>query len=69
MVWSALEKYLGNRDLIIDELEKQRHDADQLNVFEAELERVERQLKAVEREQHQLLQWALKRLPRKPGRS
>ncbi len=63
MGWSALEKYLGNRDLIINELEKQRQDVGQLTVFEAELERVERQLKAAEREQHQLLQWALKGFP------
>ncbi|MFC1993149.1 recombinase zinc beta ribbon domain-containing protein [Chloroflexota bacterium] len=63
MVWAALERYLGNRNLIINELEKQRQDAGQLNAFGAELERVERQLKAVEREQHQLLQWALKDFP------
>ncbi len=63
MVWEALERYLSDRDLIISELEKQRQDAGQLSVFEAELERVERQLKAAEREQHQLLQWALKGFP------
>ncbi|MDO8567144.1 MAG: hypothetical protein Q7R57_00340, partial [Dehalococcoidales bacterium] len=49
--------------LIISELEKQRQDAGQLGVFEAELERVERQVKALDREQHQLLQWALKDFP------
>ena len=63
MVWAALERYLGDRDLITSELEKQRQDAGQLNVFEAELERLERKLKAAEREQHQLLQWALKGFP------
>ncbi len=63
MVWAELERYLSDRDLIISELEKQRQDAGQLGVFEAELERVERQLKAVDREQHQLLQWALKDFP------
>jgi uncharacterized phage infection (PIP) family protein YhgE len=54
---------LSNHDLINSELEKQRQDAGQLGVFEAELERVERQFKAVDREQHQLLQWALKDFP------
>ena len=63
MVWAALERYLSDRDLITNELKKQRQDAGQLNVFEAELERVERKLKAAEREQHQLLQWALKGFP------
>ncbi len=63
MVWGELERYLSDRDLIISQLEAQRQDAGQLNVFEAELERVERQLKAVDREQHQLLQWALKGFP------
>ncbi|MGB2815126.1 MAG: recombinase family protein, partial [Dehalococcoidales bacterium] len=63
MVWTELERYLSDRDLIKNELEKQRQDAGQLNVFEAELERIERQFKAIDREQHQLLQWALKDFP------
>ena len=63
LVWDELERYLSNRELIFSELEKQRQDAGQLKVFEAELERIERQLKAVNREQHQLLQWALKDFP------
>ena len=32
-------------------------------MLESELKQVERQLKAVDREQHQLLQWALKGFP------
>ena len=63
MVWAELERYLSDRDLIIDALNNQRQEADQVSVFEAELERVERQLKAADREQHQLLQWALKDFP------
>ena len=63
LVWGELERYLSDRDLIKNELEKQRQDAGQLNVFDAELGRVERQLKALDREQHQLLQWALKDFP------
>jgi site-specific DNA recombinase len=63
MVWAELEHYLSNRDLILNELEKQRQDANQLGVFEAELQQIERQLKVLDREQHQLLQWALKDFP------
>ncbi|MBI4286633.1 MAG: recombinase family protein, partial [Chloroflexi bacterium] len=63
MVWAELERYLSQPELIIGQLEAQRQDAGQLGIFEAELGRVERQLKAVDREQHQLLQWALKDFP------
>jgi hypothetical protein len=63
MVWAKLEEYLSKPELIISELEKQRQDANQLGVFEAELQQVEHQIKAVDREQHQLLQWALKDFP------
>ena len=62
-MWTALDRYLSDRDLIANQLEKQRQDAGQLSVYETELERVERQLRAAEREQHQLLQWALKGFP------
>jgi site-specific DNA recombinase len=63
MVWNELECYLSNPDRIIAKLEAQRQDASQLEIHEAELDRIGRQLKAVEREQHQLLQWALKDFP------
>lgn len=63
MVWVELTRYLSDRDPILQELEAQRQDAGQLSVFEAELERVERQIKSLDREQHQLLQWALKDFP------
>ena len=63
LIWGELERYLSDRDLITSELEKQRQDAGQLGVFEAELQQIERQLKAADREQHQLLQWALKGFP------
>jgi site-specific DNA recombinase len=63
MVWSELSRYLSDRDLILSQLEAQRQDTGQVSVFETELERVERQLKALNREQHQLLQWALKDFP------
>ena len=63
MVWAELEHYLSNPELIIGELEKQRQDVNQLRVFEVELQQIERQFRAVDREQHQLLQWALKGFP------
>jgi site-specific DNA recombinase len=63
LVWAKLEEYLSKPELIIRELEKQRQDAGELGIFETQLQDVERQLKAVDREQHQLLQWALKGFP------
>jgi site-specific DNA recombinase len=63
LVWAKLEEYLSKPELIVSELEKQHQDANQLGVFEAQLQDVERQLKAVDREQQQLLQWALKGFP------
>jgi len=63
LVWAELQAYLSDRDLIINEIEKQRQDAGQLGIFEAQLKDIERQLRAVDREQHQLLQWALKDFP------
>jgi site-specific DNA recombinase len=63
IVWAKLEEYLSQPELIVNELEKQHQDADQIGVFETQLRDVERQLKAVDHEQHQLLQWALKGFP------
>ncbi|MFC1910960.1 recombinase family protein [Chloroflexota bacterium] len=63
MIWAELERYLSDRNLIKSELEKQHQDASQLGAYETQLQQVERQLKTVEREQHQLLQWALKGFP------
>ena len=63
MVWEKLEEYLSRPELIVSELEKQRQDASQLDVFETELERVERQLKELDREQKRLGQWDLKGFP------
>jgi len=63
IVWDELSAYLGNRDLIIAELEKEKQAAGQTSAFETEIKQVERQLKAAEYEQHQLLQWALKGFP------
>jgi hypothetical protein len=63
LVWAELERYLSDYDLIISEIEKQRQDTNRLGVFEAQLLQIERQIKATDHEQHQLLQWALKGFP------
>jgi hypothetical protein len=54
---------LDNPEFIIKEIEKHHEDANQLCVLETESQQVERQLKALNREQEQLLQWALKGFP------
>ena len=63
LVWAQIECVLNKPELIITEIEKQRQDANQVGVLEAELQQVERQLKILDRDQEQLLQWALKGFP------
>jgi uncharacterized protein YacL (UPF0231 family) len=63
LVWSQIQRVLDNPQLIIAEIDKQRQDANQLGVLEDELQQVERHLKALDREQEQLLQWAIKGFP------
>lgn len=63
IVWTEIERYLTEPELIISELERQRQETSQLDVFATELQQIERQLKAVDQEQHQLLQWAIKGFP------
>ncbi len=63
MVWGELAGYLSNRDFIIAELENEKQAASRTETLETELKQVERQLKAANQEQHQLLQWALKGFP------
>ena len=63
LVWKEIERVLDNPELIITTLEKQRDDANNIGILEPELQQVERQLKVLNREQEQLLQWALKGFP------
>jgi len=63
LVWVQIERVLDDPELIITELEKQRQDANELGVLETELKQVARQLKEIDRDQAQLLQWALKGFP------
>jgi len=63
LVWPEIERVLNNPEIIISEIRKQRNEADQLGVLESQLKEVEHNLKIVDREQAQLLQWALKGFP------
>jgi site-specific DNA recombinase len=63
LVWEQIQRVLEKPELVITELEKQRQDADRAGVLETELKQAERQLKALDREQAQLLQWAIKGFP------
>lgn len=63
LVWTQIEHILSNPGLIIAELEKQRQDSNEVSVLETELRQVERQLRELDHDQAQLLQWALKGFP------
>jgi hypothetical protein len=63
IVWHELEQYLSQPEMVIRQLKIKAQSADQLSALEAKLDQSERQLKAVNREQHQLLHWAMKDFP------
>ncbi|MFC1945043.1 recombinase family protein, partial [Chloroflexota bacterium] len=63
LVWEQIERVLDNPELIIYEIQKQSVDADRSGVLETELKHINRQLKVLDHEQEQLLQWALKGFP------
>jgi site-specific DNA recombinase len=63
LVWTQIEHILSNPGLIIAEIEKQRQDSNEVSVLETELRQVERQLRELDHDQAQLLQWALKGFP------
>lgn len=63
LIWTQIEHILDNPRLIIAEIEKQRQAANGVGVLEAELRQIERELKAIDRDQSQLLQWAIKGFP------
>jgi site-specific DNA recombinase len=63
LVWTQIERILADPGLIIGEIERQRKDADSLSILETEQRHIERQLKAVDRDQAQLLEWAIKSFP------
>ena len=55
---------MANPEVIITAIEKQRDEADNLGILESDLQRIEKKLKVLNREQEQLLQWALKGFPK-----
>ena len=63
LVWVRIEAVLDNPEFIITAIEQQREEANNLGALETELQQAERQLKTLDREQKQLLQWALKGFP------
>jgi site-specific DNA recombinase len=63
LVWGKVEAVLANPEVIITAIEKQRDEANNLSTLESELQQVERKVKTLNREQKQLLQWALKGFP------
>jgi site-specific DNA recombinase len=58
LVWQEIERVLAQPDIIIAEVEKQREAADHTNHIETELNDVEKQIKALDKEQEQNLRWA-----------
>ena len=63
LVWKEIERVLDDPDFIIAAIEKQRDDANNIDILEPELQQVERQIRELDREQRQLLQWAVKGFP------
>jgi len=63
IVWAEMERVLRHPEIIITALEKQRNDANRVDVLDTELNQTELQLKTLDHEQRQLLQWALKGFP------
>jgi site-specific DNA recombinase len=63
LVWKEVEHIIANPELIINEIERQRQDSDKSGVLKNELQHVEQHLKALKREQEELLRWALKGFP------
>ncbi len=63
IVWGKLVEYLSEPEFILEEIESKRNNAGELSLRDSALKDVEQQLRAVDREQHHLLQWAMKGFP------
>lgn len=57
LVWEKIEGVLDDPNLIIAEIQKQRGDTDNLGTLEYELQQAEIRLKALDREQNQVMRW------------
>ena len=62
-VWTEIKNTLSNPDRVIEELKRKQNAADHKDQLEQELKQTERRLLDLDREQQQLLQWALKGFP------
>jgi site-specific DNA recombinase len=63
LVWTQIEHILADPSIIVAEIEKQRQCVGDVSHLQIELNQVEHRLKAIDREQAQLLQWAIKDFP------
>jgi len=63
LVWAQIEGLLADPSIIMAEIERQRRSDGDVGVLEAQLKQIDRRLKDVDREQAQLLQWAMKGFP------
>lgn len=62
-IWGEIEKLLSKPELILSELERKKAKINQDSLLEQELNQVTRRLADLDREQQNLLQWALKGFP------
>lgn len=63
IVWARIEDILKQPDVIVAEIERQQQEPNQLNMLEAELQKIEHNIEEIEHEQVKLLRWALKGFP------
>ncbi len=63
LIWKEVEQILYHPQLVLAELERRKKESGQENLLDQELNRTEIRLAALDREQGELLQWALKGFP------
>jgi site-specific DNA recombinase len=63
LVWQEIDELLCQPRLVLQELQRKRNETNQESLLEQELSQVSQRLRALDREQGQLLQWALKGFP------
>jgi len=63
LVWTQIEGILADPSIITAEIEKQREGIGDIGGLEAELNQIDRRLRATDRDQEQLLDWAIKGFP------
>jgi len=63
LVWTQVEDILSHPEVVIAEIERRQEEASRLGSLEIELDIVKRRLAELDKEQQQLLDWALKGFP------